>query len=288
MDWQREVRQLAGVATTIHLLPQAREGVRILALHGFAGSGLDFAALQAHSNWPATWICPDCPGHGGTALPGKDGSLNREFFLLWMEALFQHYQKEPVILLAYSQGGRLGLHWLATHHQQVAGAILISTTAGLETPMDRAERVQMDQARADRLLRQGIASFWEEWKREPLIATQDRTPEPWKTQLYDRRLENSAEGLASALHGWGQGSLPHCWEALPRIDCPILLIAGTADKKYCGLSERMTKLLPRARLQKIFQAGHAPHLENPRTTAAVIHTLLRPLFQPAGHPKENR
>ncbi len=288
MDWHKEVRQLAGVETTIHLLPHARERIRLLALHGFAGSGLDFAALQAHSNWPATWICPDCPGHGGTTLPGKGRSLNRDFFLLWMDALFQHYQKEPLILLAYSQGGRLGLHWLANHYQQVAGAILISTTAGLETPMDRAERAQMDQARAERLLRQGIASFWEEWKKEPLIATQDRTPEPWKTQLYERRLENSAEGLAAALLGWGQGSLPHCWETLPQISCPILMITGTADKKYCGLAERMAKLLPRARLQKIFRAGHAPHLENPRTTAAVMHTLLRPFFAQSRLSSKNR
>jgi pimeloyl-ACP methyl ester carboxylesterase len=55
----------------------------------------------------------------------------------------------------------------------------------------------------------------------------------------------------------------------------VLLIAGSRDRKYVALAERMAAVIgPNARLQTIDDADHAPHLQHPMVVAGIVRQFL--------------
>ncbi|MDX2109119.1 MAG: 2-succinyl-6-hydroxy-2,4-cyclohexadiene-1-carboxylate synthase [Verrucomicrobiota bacterium] len=258
-----------------HWTGQANAPV-IIALHGFTGAGQDFEVLAGHPTNTYTWVCPDCLGHGDSHAPELMSAYSLENFIAMMDALFAKYGKQGnTFVLGYSQGGRLALHWAMRHGQKLAGLVLIGATAGIETPMERAERVDLDNKRAARIKRFGVEEFLREWMSSPLIATQSRLPEPWKSALLKRREKNSVAGLTGALTYWGAGVLPSLWDDLPKLACPVLIITGTEDTKFSGLAQRMARNFLRSRFVQVPEAGHAAHLEAPAKALSFINDFIK-------------
>ena len=95
--------------------------------------------------------------------------------------------------------------------------------------------------------------------------------------MQQHRLQQSAEGLAASLKQFGAAACPNLWPQLSELQCPILLISGDHDSKYCAIAERMLSDLPRAEWACIPDVGHMPHLEAPEATATTIRTFLNQL-----------
>ena len=60
----------------------------------------------------------------------------------------------------------------------------------------------------------------------------------------------------------GVGAQPLLDAALPAIEVPLCLVVGEEDTRFCEAAEALARLLPRARIERIPEAGHAAHLEN--------------------------
>jgi pimeloyl-ACP methyl ester carboxylesterase len=75
-------------------------GLPLLALHGFTGSGADFAPLAAALGRAV--IAPDLPGHGGTSGPPLGVAACADALALLLTRL----SLRRVDLLGYSLGGR--------------------------------------------------------------------------------------------------------------------------------------------------------------------------------------
>ena len=117
----------------------------------------------------------------------------------------------------------------------------------------------------------GVEAFLQEWAVHPLIKSQMNIQEPLKSLMAIGRKDHVAAGLARALVSYSPGVLPHLWERLSGIACPVSLMVGEYDAQYTQVAHEMKGLLPNAGLIIIPQAGHAAQLEN---EAVFVFNLL--------------
>ena len=266
-------RRIAGSHAAVHIYRAGQPAApTILALHGFTGSAADFTPLRALPGEDAFhWVCPDFMGHGQSASPTTlDAYCLPAGLQLIDEARRLAPDPERVILLAYSMGGRLALHYLS--RAKPLPAFLIGASPGLDKADERAERKAMDARWINRLTASGdsaMEDFCAAWEAQPLIESQTRLPEPLRSQLAKRRRENNPVGLAHSLMACGTAALPSLWRRLP--DCPPLtLLHGEWDSKFAGIARAMCKVNPSFHRVEIPASGHAPHLEQPEAVRDVL------------------
>lgn len=250
----------------------------MIAFHGFSGCGQDFEANIAGTRRLLDWITPDLPGHGARPGPVPAWSATLDS----IGEAFPHKPAEETILLGYSMGGRILLGLLPRLPWQPDAVVLIGANPGIRDQEERRRRRQADQELSRRIEDRGVADFLEFWRRNPLIATQEQIPQPWKSRLHERRMRNRASGLVGALRHLGTGSMPDLRGSLAAIASPTLLVSGESDTRYCSLNVTMASLIPRASAVVIPGAGHAAHLENPPLFEDALvrflqaETILRP------------
>jgi len=170
-------------------------------------------------------------------------------------------------LAGYSMGGRIALHVALAHPDRVTRLVLVSTTAGIEDPVGRAERRAADEALAAWMQQRTIAEVADRWGAQPLFAGQ--SPEVAAAARADR-LCNDPQHLAASLRGIGTGAMAPLWERLGELTMPVAVLAGEHDAKFAELGRRLAGELPDATLTVVPEAGHALMLEAPAAVAAAI------------------
>ena len=171
-----------------------------------------------------------------------------------------------VVVAGYSMGGRVALHIALRHTDRVAGLILISTSAGLRTEGERAQRRAADAARAAAVLRHP-PDFVRDWYASPLF---DPLTTARRDALAADRLANGRpEGWARALARLSVGAQPWHGERLREIRVPTVVLAGSADAKFTAIAREMAAaggftctIVP--------GAGHALLVERPDAVASAI------------------
>ena len=191
---------------TLHLHRLGRGSTKILALHGFTGSGRDFGAL-AEFLPECQLVAPDLLGHGLSKAPvdrnayTMDATVER---LLRVRA--KHGLETPSVILGYSMGGRCALH-LATHLRgHLDALILVGTNPGLCESEARSVRQEQDEKLAAMIEDQGVAHFADYWETHPMIQSQRRIAAPLREQMRRQRRDACAAGLCGSLRGRGTGT----------------------------------------------------------------------------------
>lgn len=235
----------------------------IVLLHGFTQTGASWAPVVAASARLQTAVRPDLPGHGA-ADPARDDSTLAETAAALAAAV-----DGPARWVGYSMGGRVALRLALDHPEVVSGLVLIGATAGIDDPVDRAERRRADDALATRIETEGVDRFLDGWLAQPLFA--DLSPTP--ADLVARRA-NRAEGLAASLRAAGTGTMdPPWWDDLASITAPVTIVVGERDAKFRVLGARLAAGIGGPTQTVVIEgAGHAAHLERPAEVAAVIAT----------------
>jgi 2-succinyl-6-hydroxy-2,4-cyclohexadiene-1-carboxylate synthase len=250
-------------AGTLSFRTWSGSGRAVTCFHGFTLHGGMFAALASHGSFSI--IAPDLPGHGGTQISPVDLETTLDSLATWMRAT-----GPPHLVLGYSQGGRLARHLAAHHPDVVDRLILVSTSSGL-SPAKRASRRAADRALADRIERNGLSAFLDEWLVHPLVGTHLLDA---GLAAADRRLreENTAEGLAAALRGLGQGEMPELGQA--SIAAPTVWVAGARDTRYAAAARNMSAAgYGEARI--VADVGHNVVLEAPSALGSIISEVAR-------------
>ena len=67
--------------------------------------------------------------------------------------------RDPAVWLGYSMGGRFALNVALRHPGQVRRLVLVSATAGIDDPEERAARRRADEDLAGRIGTEGVAAF---------------------------------------------------------------------------------------------------------------------------------
>ena len=171
-------------------------------------------------------------------------------------------------------GGRLALGMAVDHPEKVSSLILESATPGIQHENERLQRAEADQELARRIEEVGIERFVDEWEQLPIWESQRALPAEVLQFQREIRLRNRTEGLANSLCGMGQGAQPSYWDRLGEIGVPVLLMAGTLDRKFVGIAGQMGVRIAGAELSVVPDAGHAVHVERPREFLDEVRAFL--------------
>ncbi len=150
--------------------------------------------------------------------------------------------------------------------ERVTRLALVSTSAGIEDPDERAARRAADRRLADDLERIPFEQFIERWRAQPLFA--DDPPEVGELAREDQR-RNRPRALAAVLRGVGTGEMTPLWDRLGELQMPVTVLAGERDAKYRALGERMAAAIPSAEFV-VVPGGHALALESPAALAQAL------------------
>lgn len=243
----------------------------LVLVHGFTGSGAEWDSIVAHLREDRAYVLPDLLSHGRSATHAGMFSYRMDTVAYALRTLIAKHDSH---LLGYSMGGRLALYTALEHGERWKSLILESASPGLRTKAERTARRAADHALADRIERDGIETFVEEWENLPLFASQKQLPDEVRAHQRATRLQNDPRGLANTLRGMGTGEQPSLWRRLGRWKKPALLIAGELDEKFTRIAHEMAAKMPNARVQIIPNAGHNTHLEQPAAFAEAVQTFL--------------
>jgi 2-succinyl-6-hydroxy-2,4-cyclohexadiene-1-carboxylate synthase len=242
-------------------------GTPLVALHGFTHTGEQYRSLAEATDREIH--APDLPGHGFS----EDESTQIDDVLASLSETISA-AGDGASILGYSQGARLAL-LLATQTSSVKGRlILVSGTAGIEDESDRRDRRTWDRSTGDRIIEMGIEQFIDEWTSNGMTSTEGLPPALRKSDR-EERLTNTAHGLASALTGYGTGTMPSVWHLLNTITVPTLILTGSRDTTYTAYGERLAVAIGSNASHRIIDgAGHDLLLTGPTATAAHVNEFL--------------
>ncbi len=246
------------------------DGVAILVLHGFTGTGASMGPAVAGLATTHRVVSPDLVGHGASDAPEAVEAYNTEVVVGQLAGVLDHLGVEAAHVVGYSLGGRLGLSLAAAHAHRVLRLVLIGTTAGIEDPGERARRGAADEALADSIETEGMEAFVDRWERSPIFGTQHELPTEVRESLRATRLAQRPVGLANALRGCGAGAMPPLWDRIRDLNRPVRLVVGELDTDYVRLGRRLVEVLPNAELCVVPGVGHAVHLEAPAACAELV------------------
>jgi 2-succinyl-6-hydroxy-2,4-cyclohexadiene-1-carboxylate synthase len=235
-------------------------GGRVVLVHGFTQTAHSWDLVTRRLARHYEVVAVDAPGHG------RSGGIRAD---LPSAARMLGDAGGPADYVGYSMGGRLCLHLAVARPDLVNRLVLVSTTAGIEDPAERADRRRSDEELAASIEREGVDAFLDRWLALPLFASLPRDA----ASLDDRR-RNTPEGLASSLLLAGAGSQEPLWEQLSGLTMAALVVAGRRDAKYVAIGRRMSERIPRATFEVIEGAGHAVHLERPDAFTGALEAWL--------------
>jgi 2-succinyl-6-hydroxy-2,4-cyclohexadiene-1-carboxylate synthase len=253
------------------------EGPRLVMAHGFTQSGSVWGSLDTRLATDHQVVRVDMPGHGGSAQVRADLSEGAD--LLGAVGGRATY-------LGYSMGARFCLHLALDQPELVGSLVLISGTAGIQDPDERAARRARDEGLADQLdppvsgadgreppgdSQARLDAFLRRWLNTPLLAGV-----PAEADGFAARRRNTAPGLASSLRSAGTGTQVPLWTRLGGLDMPVLIVTGEHDNKFTRIGRRMIDAVGDNATQVVIAgAGHSPHLQEPARVAEVIEAFLR-------------
>jgi 2-succinyl-6-hydroxy-2,4-cyclohexadiene-1-carboxylate synthase len=233
----------------------------LILLHGFTQTGRGWDEVGRHLVGERYRpLAPDLRGHGAAAaLRPVDMATCVGDVAALVPGRFA--------LAGYSMGGRIALHVALAHPARVTRLVLVSATAGIEDPAERAARRERDEALAAWMADHEIEEIAERWGSQPLFHGQ--SPEVAAAARADR-LRNEPAALAESLRGVGTGAMTPVWERLGELTMPAAVLAGERDAKFVALGRRLAAALGDATLTIVPGAGHALTIEAPEAVAAAI------------------
>ena len=264
----------------------AGEGPPLVLLHGFTGSADTWRDLTGRLAGGYRTIAPDLVGHARSDAPEAVERYAIRRAAADLVALLRELGHERAAWLGYSLGGRVALQVAADHPQAVAALVLEGASPGIADDAEREARLASDEALAQRIERDGVEAFVDEWERLPLFASQLALPEEARAAVRTTRLAQRARGLANSLRGMGAGAQAPLHDRLPSIAAPALLLAGSLDAQYVAIARDMARTLPDATMRVIEGAGHAAHLERPEAFARLVEDHLRRAYAPTRRADE--
>jgi 2-succinyl-6-hydroxy-2,4-cyclohexadiene-1-carboxylate synthase len=233
----------------------------VVLLHGFGATRRAWDGVIAELD-PERYkpLALDLPGHGMAAQTPPP--------ITFAGCVAHVLARAPArfSLCGYSLGGRVALHVALAAPMRLTRLVLVSTTAGIERPAERASRREADARLALELERDPYEQFIERWSAQPLFAG-DPPAVGERARREARR--NRPAGLAAALRGIGAGEMEPLWGRLGLLRMPVTLLAGERDERYVALARRMRERLPRAEL-RILPGGHRLPLESPDALARAL------------------
>lgn len=244
----------------------------LVFLHGFCGTGYEADCL-APGFLEAGYriVAPDWPGAGlSDALP--DTSM--ESLSAWLDSFREALGLERFALAGHSLGGFLAASYAAAHPDRVSELVLVDP-AGFQEEFGGLVRSLADSSLfVDAAAFLYIPWFYELFQDGKVFEVPSRAPE--------EVLDFAAAALATRAGRAGVKSITEIIAEEPdvagleRIQARVLLIWSREDRilPYYHWTKFIAALPAGASLRSMEGCGHAPHLERPEETAAIMLEFL--------------
>ena len=260
---------------------------RLVLLHGLLGSAQDWQpllqALPASLRQQA--LALDLPGHSPVAGPAVDFA----HWPAWLDQRLKTHQVGDFILLGYSLGGRLALHYSATIHAattdaattdaatladqpRLRGLIVESGHPGLTGIDERRLRARQDARWVRRFWREPFTEVLADWYQQPVFAELDALQ---RQQLIALRGLQDGRAIARMLAATSLARQPDHRAWLAKSALPTLWLCGVRDQKFSALACQLARDCPRLAADPIAHAGHNIHRDAPEAMAARLQDWLR-------------
>ena len=165
------------------------------------------------------------------------------------------------VLLGYSMGGRVALQALLDG-ARYKRAVIVSAGLGIEDPVARAARREVDEKWARRFETENWDEVMRDWNAQPLFGGHIRKVPQDRTRVVKQLREYSA------------AKMPPLAPRLHEITIPVFWIAGERDKTYAEAARRAARLLPHAEIWICPDAAHRVPWERPNAFTTRLRTLL--------------
>lgn len=226
-NWSMGFRHLA-----LHV-HTAGSGFPILCLHGHPGSGASLSVFSQHLSQRFQTFAPDLRGYGRSQTNADFAIADH---LVDLEALLDRYQLGRCLVLGWSLGGILALELALRLPKRVSGLILVATAArpwSNHPPVTWQDNFYTGLASVLNWIRPGwqwnINMFGQRSLYRYLL--QQHTPNAYRylareaMPAYLQTSQAAHQALACALKtGYNQ------LEAIAKIQCPCLVLAGACDR----------------------------------------------------------
>ena len=242
----------------------------VVMLHGFMGTGDDWAEVVRLLQPAFRCLTPDLPGHDGRPL---DLGASEDPFAAYSELLW--HKVEPLLpprfaLVGYSLGGRLALDLACRHPERISALVLEAAHPGLGQTGEREERAASDADWARRFEREPWSRVLEDWYRQPVFAS---LSDEQRCVFILRRSGQQPGILSDVLCATSLARQPNRWDDLAGLAMPLGFIVGRLDTKFCAVGDRMARLAPHLTLVKLHGLGHNCHALAPEAVAGFIHRM---------------
>lgn len=236
----------------------------LVLLHGL-GSSADDWFLQLPAFAPIyRCIAVDLRGHGLSEKPA--GAYSMTLFAADVAVLLEGLALGPSHVWGLSLGGMVAQQLAIDYPATVRSLVLLNTMPGLWPP-----------TRA--IIRLGTRRLTTPWRRRTMAEQATRVAADLFPAPQDRMLRDQAQARLAANDpaAYQQATLAilrfRPGAALRRIGCPVLIIAGAADRVVPhAYQTRLQQCLPQARFVSIPNSGHASNID---AAAAVNAAVLR-------------
>lgn len=257
-------------------------GPVLLLVHGTGASTHSFRELMPQLAEHFTVVAPDLPGHAySIASPLFDPSLPAMAAAL--EELLEALALEPTIAVGHSAGAAIVLRMALERPRRAS--LLVGLAAAL-VPLRGVARALFPPA-ARLLARSSVASSLIAFRArdrgsvDRMLQSTGSTLDARGVELYARLSKRPAH-VAAVMAMMASWDLEPLFAELPRLDVPMLLIAGEGDRAVPLRQQRFAAARMRqARVVVVSGAGHLVHEEEPR---AVAHAIIDEALAREGKP----
>jgi pimeloyl-ACP methyl ester carboxylesterase len=246
---------------------RAGAGEPLLLLHGIGSTHDDLTAVRPQLDAGYSTLAPDLPGHGGSPALRERPTITA--ITDAVEADLDELGVGRVHVLGNSLGARVALE-LASRGRALS--VVAIAPSGLNTPPERLyQGAAMSLAR---LALRAVAPRLDGMARSALGRTLLLTglrAAPWRASPVEARALKA--GFAESADYWRLlwwGILADVPTGMQRIDCPVILVQGTADVIAGGQTPRYLWLIAGSRFVPLLGAGHAPQSDAPGAIVRLV------------------
>ena len=243
----------------------------LVFLHGLLGDGRDWQALQPYlADFHCIFI--DLPSHGRNAQVTVADFAEADAFLA--QTLAEKLGQQPYVLIGYSLGGRLALHFAlqsALPKGQLLGLIVEGANFGLSSETEKAQRWINDLAWAERFENQALPLVLNDWYQQPVFAHLSAKE---RAALIEKRGQQQGAAIAAMLKATSLAKQPDFRLCFSHLPAHFYYFCGEKDHKFQTMAKE-AGIAP----MLIENAGHNAHLENTEFFAKKLRECLLKIAQ---------
>jgi magnesium chelatase accessory protein len=245
------------------------EGPPLLLLHGTGASANSFDGLAERLARHFRVAVPDLPGHARSE-PDPEFQPSLPAMARAVEQLVAALGTEPRVIVGHSAGAAIALEAVRTG--ALAPRLVVGLAAAL-VPLAGIQRAVFKPAAKvlSRLPAATLARHAGTLRQvERALSTTGSRLDADAVERY-RQLAATPKHVAGVLAMVSRWNLEPLYDNLTRVDVPVLLVAGGADRVVPLAQQRaVAARLPDARLAVIRGAGHLVHEERPAEVASLL------------------